>query len=60
MAIIASFSFEIYIVHGYVIDILNNAENALGGIAGFLLYTVVGSVLLKVLADFIYRKTETN
>lgn len=56
MAIIASFSFEIYIVHGYFIDILSNTEIALGGVAGFLLYTVAGSILLKCLTDLIAKK----
>lgn len=56
MAVMASFSFEIYIIHGYFIDILNNAENACGGVVAFFLYTAAGSVLLKVLTDFICRK----
>lgn len=31
MMIISSISFEIYIVHGYFIDMLSNTKNAWGG-----------------------------
>lgn len=56
MVIIAGFSFEIYIVHGYFIDNLSNTGNVLGGVAKFIFYTAAGSILLKCLTDFIWKK----
>lgn len=56
MVIISGFSFEIYIVHGYFIEILSNTENGMGGTAKFVLCTVAGSILLKCFTDVICKK----
>lgn len=56
MMIISSISFEIYIVHGYFIDMLSNTKNAWGGTVEFIFWTTAGNVLLKCFTDFICKR----
>lgn len=55
MIIVSSISFEIYIVHGYFIDIVSNSKNVWGAVE-FISLTIVGSILLKYFTDIICKR----
>lgn len=55
MIIVSSISFEIYIIHGYFIDIVSNTKNV-WGVAEFIFLTIVGSILLKYFTGIICKR----